>query len=258
MKKLTILVLSALLLSFTTATKEVREWYELKIYTLDKPDQGKRMDDFLKDAYLPAMHKLGLSSIGVFKPLETDTATFGKKIYVLIAYPSLQKFSEVQTNLNKDQEFQNRGKDYIEAKHDNVPFNRIETVLMKSFSKSPTMQRPKLTGSRSERIYELRSYEGPTEKRYENKVKMFNDGDEVGLFARLNFNAVFYGEVFAGSSMPNLTYMTTFDNMQARDEHWKAFVADPHWTKLKEMPEYQNNVSKNTILFLRPTEYSDY
>jgi NIPSNAP len=129
---------------------------------------------------------------------------------------------------------------------------------MKAFSKSPVMQRPKLTGPRSERIYELRSYEGPTEKRYENKVKMFNDGDEVGLFNRLNFNAVFYGEVFAGSKMPNLMYMTTFDNKQSRDDHWKAFSADAQWMKLKVMPEYQNNVSKNVQTFLRPTEYSDY
>ena len=256
--KITISVLVAIvLLTAFSPKKEAREWYELKIYSLNKPEQGKRVDDFLKDAYIPAMHKLGIASIGVFKPLETDTS-YGKKVYVLIAYPSLQKFSEVQSSLNKDLEFMSKGKDYIDATHDNVPYKRIETVLMKSFSKSPGMQRPNLTGKRSERVYEMRSYEGPTEKRYENKVKMFNDGDEVGLFARLNFNAVFYGEVFAGSQMPNLMYMTTFDNMQGRDEHWKAFVADQQWTTLKVMPEYQNNVSKNTILFLRPTEYSDY
>jgi hypothetical protein len=87
---------------------------------------------------------------------------------------------------------------------------------------------------------------------------MFNDGDEIGLFATLNFNAVFYGEVMAGSRMPNLMYMTTFDNQASRDEHWKAFVAHPQWEKLKTSPEYQNNVSKADIMLLRPTEYSDY
>jgi NIPSNAP len=256
-KNLTLLTTIILCLFFFSASKEKREWFEFKIYALKTPFQEKRVDDYLKNAYIPAMHRLGLSSIGVFKPIETDT-TVGKKVYVLIAYPTLQKFSEVQSALNKDQEYLSNGKDYIDATHDNVTFSRIESILMKSFSKSPTLQRPKLTGRRIERVYELRSYEGPTEKRFENKVKMFNDGDEVGLFARLNFNAVFYGEVFAGSHMPNLMYMTTFDNMQSRDEHWKAFVADPQWEKLKAMPEYQNNVSKNTILFLRPTEYSDY
>ena len=258
MKRFILLLAVTTLVSFSSfSQKGAREWYELKIYTLGKPEQAQRIDDYLKNAYIPAMHKLGYSSIGVFTPLEADTL-FGKKVYVLITYPSLQKFSEVQAGLSKDQEYQTKGKDYIEATHDNVPYKRIESVLMKAFSKSPVMQRPKLTGPRSERIYELRSYEGPTEKRYENKVKMFNDGDEVGLFARLNFNAVFYGEVLAGSKMPNLMYMTTFDNKQSRDDHWKAFSADAQWAKLKVMPEYQNNVSKNVQTFLRPTEYSDY
>jgi hypothetical protein len=117
---------------------------------------------------------------------------------------------------------------------------------------------PKLTSPKAERVYELRSYEGPTEKYYRNKVKMFNDGDEVGLFNRLGFNAVFYAKVLAGSRMPNLMYMTTFNNMQDRDKHWEAFSADPQWKILSSMPKYQNNVSKADIIFLRPTDYSDF
>jgi hypothetical protein len=121
----------------------------------------------------------------------------------------------------------------------------------------PESQVPQLQAPHSERIYELRSYEGHTEKIYRNKVKMFNDGDEVGLFTRLGFNAVFYAEVIAGSTMPNLMYMTTFDNQKSRDEHWNAFREDPQWKKLVAMPEYQHNVSKNVTLFFRPTSYSD-
>jgi NIPSNAP len=257
MKKMIFILFAFMILTSFSPKKETREWYELKIYTVEKKDQSDRVDAYLKNAYIPAMHRLGYSSIGVFKPVETDSA-FGKKIYVLIAYPSLSKFSEVLSDLDKDLEFQQKGQEYLTAKHDNVPFKRVESILMKSFIKHPSMKRPALTGTRSDRVYELRSYEGPTEKRNENKIKMFNDGDEVGLFARLNFNAVFYAEVFAGSRMPNLMYMTTFDNMQSRDEHWKAFVADAQWKKLVAMPEYQNNVSKADIFLLRPTEYSDY
>ncbi len=87
---------------------------------------------------------------------------------------------------------------------------------------------------------------------------MFNEGDEIGLFERLNFNAIFYGEVIAGSKMPNLMYMTSFDNMQERDEHWKKFSADPYWKKLSSLPEYQQNVSHIDINFLRPLDFSDY
>ncbi len=86
---------------------------------------------------------------------------------------------------------------------------------------------------------------------------MFNEGGEIKLFKRLNFNAVFYGEVLSGSRMPNLMYMTSFENMNDRNEHWKNFSADPEWKRLSSMPEYQNTVSKIDIVFLTPTQYSD-
>lgn len=232
------------------------EYYEMKIYTLSKPEQEPLVDAYLVNAYIPVMHKLGYKSIGVFKPIEQDTS--GIRIYVLTAYPTLEKFATIQMQLNADKDWQSQGKNYIDATIDQPAFARIETILLRAFSKAPKMQTPKLRGPRNERFYELRSYEGPSEKKYENKVKMFNDGDEIGLFKRLDFNAVFYGEVLAGSHMPNLMYMTTFENKQARDDHWKAFTADPQWTKLKGDPQYQQNVSKNVQVYLRPTEYSDY
>jgi NIPSNAP len=121
----------------------------------------------------------------------------------------------------------------------------------------PQLEVPKHSTPVNERIYELRSYEGHTEKISKNKIKMFNEGDEVGLFKRLGFNAVFYGEVIAGGRMPNLMYMTTFPNKASRDEHWDAFRVDAQWKTLSGMSEYKNNVSKIDIFFLRPTDYSD-
>ena len=58
--------------------------------------------------------------------------------------------------------------------------------------------------------------ESATEKNLKIKVQMFNQGDEIGLFKRLNFNAIFYSEVISGSKMPNLMYMTSFENKAAR------------------------------------------
>lgn len=84
---------------------------------------------------------------------------------------------------------------------------------------------------------------------------MFNSG-EVDLFERLGFNAVFYGQVIAGCRMPNLMYMTSFDNKASRDEHWKAFGSDPVWKSMSSDPQYQNNVSRNDIVFLAPLEFS--
>jgi hypothetical protein len=234
-----------------------REFYEIKIYTLKTKEQGIRVENYLKDAYIPAMHKLGIKTIGVFKPVAADTASFGKLIYVLTPFKNLDQLLTLPKQLNEDAAYLSAGKDYIDAEYKNPPYSRYETVVLQAFTDAPMLNLPKLSGAKSERIYELRSYEGHTEKIYKNKVKMFNTGGEVPLFASLNFNAVFYGEVIAGSHQPNLMYMTTFENKADRDEHWKAFSASPVWSKLKTDPEYQNNVLKNAQYFLFPTDYSD-
>jgi hypothetical protein len=150
------------------------------------------------------------------------------------------------------------GSDYINAPYDQPPYQRIESILLRAFKDMPVMQPTPLDGPRSERIYELRSYESATEKIFANKVDMFNDGGEIKLFEKLNFYAVFYSEVISGPKMPNLMYMTTHANQEARDANWDAFVKAPEWLEMKSLPKYQKNVSHIDIYFLYPTEYSDY
>ena len=86
---------------------------------------------------------------------------------------------------------------------------------------------------------------------------MFNEGGEIDIFDKLNFNAVFYGEVLSGSTMPNLVYMTSFPDRATRDEYWNIFRADPDWAELRVVEYYANTVSKNNTYFLYPTDYSD-
>lgn len=233
-----------------------REYYEIKMYRLKDKTQEATVENYLKDAYIPALHRAGIKNVGVFKPVVSDTMS-GKLIYVLTPVSSLDQLLSLPKLLEKDAKYLAAGKDYIDAPYKNPPYARIETTVLQAFTTMPVHAKPNLTGPKSERVYELRSYEGYTEKIYRNKVKMFNDGGEVPLFVRLGFNAVFYGEVIAGSHQPNLMYMTTFENKASRDAHWKAFSSDAEWNKLKINPEYQNNVSKNTSFFLYPTEYSD-
>jgi len=40
-------------------------------------EQQQRVETYLEKALIPALHKLGVKKIGVFKPVETDT-TYGK------------------------------------------------------------------------------------------------------------------------------------------------------------------------------------
>jgi hypothetical protein len=254
LKTIIALFLLTICLAATAAPK--REFYQIKIYHLKNPDQEARVDKYLKDAYLPALHRAGIKNVGVFKPVVTDTSS-GKLIYVFTPLKSLDQLLTLPKSLEKDAAYLAAGKDYIDASYKDAPYTRFESIVLQAFTGMPVHKKPNLTSPKSDRVYELRSYEGHTEKIYQNKVKMFNAGGEVPLFERLGFNAVFYGEVISGSRMPNLMYMTTFSDKASRDAHWKAFSDDAEWNKLKVNPEYQNNVSKNVQLFLFPTEYSD-
>jgi hypothetical protein len=254
-KRIVLLLVCYISLASLTAAPK-REYYEIRTYFFKDKSQEEIVDKFLERAYLPALHRAGITKVGVFKPVEADS-TYGKRIYVLIPYNSLDQFSKLPELLQKDKTYETAGQQYLNAPYTNPPYTRIQSVLLLAFSGMPRLEIPNLTSPVTERVYELRSYEGHTEKVFKNKVQMFNAGDEVGLFKRLGFNAVFYAEVLSGNRMPNLMYMTTFENKESRDAHWNAFRDDPQWKTLSAMPEYQHNVSKIDILFLRPTAYSD-
>jgi hypothetical protein len=251
-----------LIMLFTVITSspmiaQEKEFYELKTYTIKNEEQENRLDDYLENAYLPALKRMGIQQIGVFKVRDTKFKK-SDKIYVLIPYQSLAEFESTEKMLALDKTHLSDGADYINAKFENPPYERINSVLMRAFPDMPKMKPSMVESPRSERVYELRSYESPTEALYKNKVNMFNEGGEVDLFESLGFNAVFYAEVISGDRMPNLMYMTTFPTMEIRDSLWGKFGSSPKWKEISSLEKYQNNMNKLDSHLLYPTAYSDY
>jgi hypothetical protein len=238
------------------ANAPARNYYQLKIYHYKTQAQESKIEKYLQQAYIPALHRAGVKNVGVFKPVtQADTA---KLLYVFTPFLSWDKLMGIDQKLQADAAYLADGKDYIDAEYNDQPYTRLETIILQAFPGMPSTEMPNLTANKADRVYELRSYESPTEKYNVNKVTMFNVGDEIGLFKRLGFNAVFYSEVIAGSHMPNLMYMTTFNSKEDRDKHWDAFGKDAYWKTLSAKPEYQHNVSHADIIFLRPADYSDF
>lgn len=229
-------------------------YLELKVYHLKTARQQTLVDSFLQRQYLPALHAAGIATIGVFKPIGNDT-TADRRVYVLTPFTSLKQWEKVDKETTA--KLLAAGGAYENTAYTNPAYTRQETILLKTFDEMKTLTAPRLAAPKNERVYELRSYEGASEKIFRNKVQMFNAGGEIKLFDRLGFNGIFYGEVLFGPKMPNLMYMTSFANKADREAHWKAFGADPEWKKLSGQPEYQNNVSHIDITFLRPADYSD-
>ncbi len=258
----TLLLISLFLGSCRDSEPAGRDYYQLKIYHLSESDperrseQEKTLDQYLADAFIPAMHRAGIGSVGVFKPLESLMEEL-PMVMILVPYSSLEQFGEMPRVLLADQQYREDGAAYLEASHENPPYQRIESVLLRAFENTPRIQLPDHPTPRNQRVYELRSYEGATESLYRRKVEMFNEG-ESALFRRLSFQPVFFAEVLSSGRMPHLMYMTSFSDTASQKEHWDRFRSDPEWLEMKDLERYQNTVSHIDRYLLRPAPYSDY
>lgn len=240
-----------------TDAKAKQMYYEVKIYRVSTPAQSSLTDKYLKEAFIPALHRSNIKNIGVFKPVESDTA-FGKIIYVLIPYQTPDQYFNLVTALENDKVYQQAGNDFLDAPYNAPPFTRYESIFMKAFSHMPQMKVPSFSTPVNERIYELRSYESATEAKALKKMNMFNEGGEIKIFEDIKANPVFYGQVLLGSMKPRLMYLTTYADMKSHDERWADFRNHPEWKRLSSMEEYKNSTSKTKAFLCHPTDYSDF
>src|SRR5829696_4510452 len=78
---------------------QVYEWRE---YSLRTGTQPRRLADYLQNALIPALNRLGHSPVGVFE------ATFGAPsptVFVLTPFPSAEAITAKESLLDKDEAF---------------------------------------------------------------------------------------------------------------------------------------------------------
>src|SRR5690606_21631086 len=128
---LIVLALSfSLLFPNHSEAQEVQEFYEIKLYLIDNPEQEVQIDNYLKNAYIPALNKAGIKNIGVFKPIKDDSVYYGKRIYVLTPFESTQQFLDIPGALKSNDQYLKAAYDYLNAPHDKSPYIRIETTFL--------------------------------------------------------------------------------------------------------------------------------
>lgn len=259
MKKsyLLIIALIAILHLTASAKKTPREFYLIKIYHCSTQKQLDHIDTYLEETYLPFLHHIGIKKVGVFAPIMNDTS-IDKRIYVWVPLKNLNQLDEL------DQVFENMnafGDDpliHLDNKDSSLPYNRIESILTKAFKLQPQHEENFSLVKSNNRVFEYRSYESPTEEMHLRKIHMFNEGQEIDLFKRLNFNALFYSKALVGARTPNLIYMTSFNDMDDRNAHWKAFTQDPVWKKISTASEYLKIVNRNETILMTAKSYADF
>ena len=226
-------------------------YYELRRYEIETEAQKAGFDKFASEAAIPALNRLGINPVGVFYPDQGLSP-----IYVLLPHVSLASFVTLTQRLGEDQEFLEKGADFINAPANAPAYKSMEVQLMAAFEGMPKLERPVDAPTR---IFQLRTYESPSEKTGLKKIEMFNTA-EIAVFRKVGLHPVFFGQTLAGAKMPNLTYMLGFKDMAESKESWKKFGADPDWQKLRAMPEYADKeILRNkgiTNLYLKPASYS--
>ena len=241
----------------TFAKEPARNYYLIQVYHCSTSKQIENIDAFLKNTFLPYLHQNGIEKVGVFAPVDNDTAT-DKRLYVWVPFKNIQKLDELDQKIEALDPMGTDAIIHLENADGSLPYTRIEKIITRAFKFQPQYVTKSTLTKSSSRVYEYRSYESPTEAMHLKKVHMFNEGGEVTLFESLNFNAIFYSKVIAGSSMPNLIYMTSFNNMEDRNAHWKSFGEAPLWKKISAAPEYLNTVNRNETVLMRARDYADF
>ena len=100
MKRLPLLLLLCLffvqLVNATDPYDGSRDYFELRVYHFATKEQETILDEYLKNAFLPVLHRNNRKLVGVFKPIANDTAA-NKKIYILIPHKSIKDFAELSS-----------------------------------------------------------------------------------------------------------------------------------------------------------------
>jgi hypothetical protein len=228
------------------------QYYELRIYTTKSEQQQKLVSDYWQNAAVPAYNRMGIQPVGVFTELQ-DSPT--NRVYVLIPCDSLEIFAAIPAKLAADSAYQSAAAEYMALPKSNPAFERIESSLNIAFDSMKKLVAPPSAADKKPWIFELRTYESPSESKGINKVQMFNSG-EVPLMQEVGLCPVFFSQTLVGSQMPNLVYMVSGENMEEHNKHWDGFRKAPMWKKLSGDPQYKDNVSKVISLFLKRTPAS--
>ncbi len=225
------------------------EYFELRRYEIETEAQKAGFDTFAKEAAIPALNRAGVEPVGVFYPWEGLSP-----IYVLLRHKSLASFASLTQRLSQDEEFLQASAAFLNAPASAPAYKRMQVQLMSAFEGMPHLETPLDAPGR---VFQLRTYESPSEKTGLKKIEMFNTA-EIDIFRRTGLNPVFFGQTLAGDKMPNLTYMLVFNSMDERQANWKQFVGDPEWKQLSSMPEYADKeiLCGITNLYLKPADYS--
>ena len=209
----------------------------------------------MREAYFPALKRQGLGPLGAFSVV---LGPGSPTLYTLVTLPTLDALGAIREKLAADAVYKQAAAEYLALAPNEAAYVRKESAILHAFAGMPTVDVPPAAAGNKPRIFEFRVYESPSERTNDKKIEMFDVG-EIDIFRKTGLTPVFFGQAIAGSPMPSLFYMLTFDDVAEREKNWGAFRDHPDWKALSGKPEYANEaiLTKTNAILLRPTAYSE-
>jgi hypothetical protein len=237
-----------------TSAGKPREYYDLREYRLQSGPQTALTEKYIADALMPALNRLGIRRVGAFN------LTYGPEtpvLYLLIPSTSLETLVTAHLRLGENEDFLKAAAPFWNASAKEPAFIRVDSTLLIAFEGWPQLTPPAATAQKAKRIFQLRTYESPSDRDHVLKVEMMNGG-EFEIFQKVGISQVFYGNALIGARLPHLTYMLSFSDLAEMDHKWDLFRADPGWKTLSTSQKYafEPIVGNISNLVLTPTSYS--
>ena len=208
-----------------------KEVYELQIHTLS--ENGALLKDYLKDAFIPAMNRLG-AQVGVFSSFKNEE---DDRLWILTVFEDMNHYLRCKNGIWEDETFRSSAQGFFDKTSTGSASKSAEIYLMESISPDYRFIAP---GS-DKTLKEIRIYRSPNEEGHKRKVEMFRD-DEAQIFTDTDMGVAFYGKVLSGPITPTIIYMPTFADEQVRDAKWKEF--GPKYQPINKLEKYRNNMER--------------
>jgi hypothetical protein len=238
----------------TSASVDGDWFYLLRQYDMSGPKNPGLIDAYLREAFIPAVKRLGLGPVGVFSGWFGRQSLGGRT--VIIAGADLALLADLDHRLAADEAYATQARAFAGAPVDQPPFTRLSSSLLRAMPGLARLETPADLAGVPGRLVELRTYEQPTLASHDRKVEMFVEG-EAALLDASGLRGIMYGVDIVGERQPRLTYLWIYADLAERQAAEAAFFAQPTTREFFGLPRYAGlqNAIANDIL--RPTEYSD-
>jgi hypothetical protein len=157
-----------------TPTAQPRDFYQVRRYALRSGPQLKLTEDYLGNALIPALARLDMGPVGAFR---LDIGPQTPAHYVQIPLEQAGALAELDFRLQDDAEFLRAAEPFWSAPAISPAFERVEISLLEAFKGWPRLTLPAAAATKGKRIFQLRTYESPSDRDHVRKVEIFHSGE---------------------------------------------------------------------------------